>query len=127
MYVTYMTVLKIFDFYQRASQPKHKHIRWQILLHESPDNVQTGFPFFSPALMNLFELANDSLYTVAVVIKRSNDKLFQRFFGNVYPVAHYILSVTTVSTSWLIVSLALQRSVLLSLFSEILHDEPNLI
>ena len=77
-------------------------------------NMKTSTNAFLAALAisDSIKLINDLIYFVVLVLFRTNPKSGQIAFVNIYPFAHFIFNISTCVSSWLTVSVATERFIL---------------
>ena len=77
-------------------------------------NMRTSTNAFLSALAvaDSIKLTNDLLYFCTIVLLRTNDVVGNRAYGYLYPYAHFIFSMSVCVSSWLTVSVAVERYIM---------------
>ncbi|KAK3594471.1 hypothetical protein CHS0354_026933 [Potamilus streckersoni] len=80
----------------------------------SQKNMLTSTNAFLSALAvsDAVKLANDIIYFLVIVLMRTNPTVANKAFGYVYPYAHFIFNASTCVSSWLTVSVAAERYIM---------------
>ncbi|KAL8608088.1 hypothetical protein ACOMHN_023904 [Nucella lapillus] len=84
------------------------------LLVLSHRNMRTSTNAFLSALAvaDSIKLINDLLYFCTILLLRTDDEIGNRAYGYLYPYAHFIFSMSVCVSSWLTVSVAVERYIL---------------
>ncbi|XP_070174097.1 FMRFamide receptor-like [Littorina saxatilis] len=84
------------------------------LLVLSDRNMRTSTNAFLSALAvaDSIKLINDLLYFCTILLLRMDDDVGNRAYGYLYPYAHFIFSMSVCVSSWLTVSVAVERYIM---------------
>ena len=84
------------------------------LLVMSNRNMRTSTNAFLSALAvaDSIKLINDLLYFCTILLLRTDDVVGNRAYGYLYPYAHFIFSMSVCVSSWLTVSVAVERYIM---------------
>ena len=80
-----------------------------VFWHPDMRGYSTNVYLSSMAVSDLLKLLNDLLYSAIVLIGKADDQLMQKLMSEVYPATHYVFNVAVLVTSWLTVSVAVER------------------
>ena len=64
------------------------------------------------AVSDSIKLLNDSFYFLVILLLHIDDGLGQQAYGVLYPYAHYLFNLSVCVTSWLTVSVAIERYIM---------------
>ncbi|CAG5119073.1 unnamed protein product [Candidula unifasciata] len=71
--------------------------------------TSTNVYLMSLVVSDTLKLLNDVMYFIIVAISLHNSSLSQKMMSTMYPVAHYVFNMSACVTSWLTVSVAVER------------------
>nr|WJJ60807.1 APGWamide receptor 1 [Aplysia californica] len=80
-----------------------------VVLNHRDMRTSTNVYLSSLAVSDTFKLLNDAMYVIIVAISQSDQDLSEKFMSSLYPVAHYVFNMSVCVTSWLTVSVAVER------------------
>lgn len=80
----------------------------------SERNMRTSTNAFLSALAvaDSIKLINDLLYFLTILLLRTDDHIGNKAYGYLYPYAHFIFNMSVCVSSWLTVSVAVERYIL---------------
>ena len=80
-----------------------------VVLLQKSSQTSTNVYLTALAVSDTIKLINDSLYFLTVLLLRMDEMVGNRAFGYLYPYAHFIFNMSTCVSSWLTVSVAVER------------------
>ena len=83
-----------------------------IVLSRKPMHTSTNVYLMALAISDSVRLANDFLYFVTVLLYKTKPTAGNMLYAYLYPYAHYIFNMSAVVSSWLTVSVAIERYIL---------------
>ncbi|XP_064644229.1 FMRFamide receptor-like [Lineus longissimus] len=83
-----------------------------IVLNQKNMHTSTNTYLSALAVADLIKLVNDTLYFVTVLLFRVKPKAGNILYGHLYPYAHFIFSLSTSISSWLTISVAVERYIM---------------
>ena len=103
-FITGLIVFPIFCFFGLAG-----NIFIIIVLLQKSSQTSTNVYLTALAVSDTIKLINDSLYFLTVFLLRTDPLSGNKAFGYLYPYAHFIFNMSTCVSSWLTVSVAVER------------------
>ena len=103
-FVTGLIVFPIFCFFGLMG-----NIFIIIVLLQKSSQTSTNVYLTALAVSDTIKLINDSLYFLTVFLLRADPPSGNKAFGYLYPYAHFIFNMSTCVSSWLTVSVAVER------------------
>jgi nociceptin receptor len=83
-----------------------------IVLSDRSMRTSTNAFLSALAVADTIKLLNDLLYFCTILLLRTDDVIGNRAFGYLYPYAHYFFSMPMCVSSWLTVSVAVERYIM---------------
>jgi nociceptin receptor len=83
-----------------------------IVLNQKNMHTSTNTYLSALAVADMIKLVNDTLYFVTVLLFRVKPKAGNILYGYLYPYAHFIFSLSTSISSWLTISVAVERYIM---------------
>ena len=83
-----------------------------IVLSRKTMRTSTNVYLVALAVSDIIKLLNDTLYFITILLYKTDDVMFNRAYGYLYPYAHFIFSLSVCVASWLTVSVAVERYIL---------------
>lgn len=83
-----------------------------IVLNMKDMKTSTNAFLAALAISDSIKLINDLIYFVVLLLKQTDPNAGQIAFVNIYPYAHFIFNISTCVSSWLTVSVATERFIL---------------
>lgn len=83
-----------------------------IVLWERNMRTSTNAFLSALAVSDSIKLINDLLYFLSILLLRTDDTIGNRAYGYLYPYAHFIFSMSVCVSSWLTVSVAVERYIM---------------
>ena len=80
-----------------------------IVLLQKSMQTSTNVYLTALAVSDIIKLINDSLYFLTVFLLRADPPSGNKAFGYLYPYAHFIFNMSVCVSSWLTVSVAVER------------------
>ncbi|CAH1775638.1 unnamed protein product [Owenia fusiformis] len=80
-----------------------------IVLQQKKMSSSTNTFLSAMAIADLIKLINDEIYFVVILMQRYNPEMSQTGFVHIYPYSHYVFNGAMLITSWLTVSVAVER------------------
>ncbi|XP_052822503.1 FMRFamide receptor-like [Octopus bimaculoides] len=80
-----------------------------IVLTQKTMRTSTNAFLSALAISDMIKLMNDLMYFIVLLISRSYPTIGKTAFGYIYPYAHFIFNLAACVSSWLIVSVAAER------------------
>lgn len=83
-----------------------------IVLRQKAMHTSTNVYLSALAVADLLKLVNDSLYFLTILLFETDPDAGNKAFGYLYPYAHFIFNMSVCVSSWLTVSVAVERYIL---------------
>ncbi len=83
-----------------------------IVLAQKSMRTSTNVFLSALAVSDFLKLVNDSLYFLTILLLETNEAAGNKCYGYLYPYAHFVFNISTCVSSWLTISVAIERYVL---------------
>ena len=83
-----------------------------IVLAQKAMHTSTNVYLSALAVSDIIKLVNDSLYFLTILLYETDPAAGNKAFGYLYPYAHFIFNMSVCVSSWLTVSVAVERYIL---------------